>query len=63
MEQIASVSTIEDDAAYGQVNLVELIHKADKGEQRASYYETPVGTQGDGSMQRRIKSFKVRIIS
>jgi hypothetical protein len=36
--------------------------KADKGESKAAYYETPVGTQGDGSMQRRIKSFKVRII-
>jgi hypothetical protein len=61
MEQIASVSTIEDDATYGQVNLVELINKADKGEPNAIHYETPVETKDGQSMQRRIESFKVRI--
>ena len=61
MEQIASISTIEDDVAYGQVNLVELINKVDKGESKAAYYEIPVGAQGDGFMKRRIESFKVFI--
>ena len=61
MEQIASISTVEDDAAYGQVNLVELINKVDKGEPKAAYYEIPVGAQGDGFMKRRIESFKVFI--
>ena len=62
MEQIASISTVEDDA-YGQVNLVELIHKVDKGEPKAAYYETPVGAQGDGFMKRRVESFKVNLLT
>ena len=57
MEQIASVSTIEDDVAYGQVNLVELINKVNKREPKAAYYETP---QDDGGMKRRIENYKVR---
>ena len=59
MEQIASIFIVEDGAAYGQVNLVELINKVDKGEPKAAYSETPVGTQGD-EMKRRIKNYKVR---
>ena len=58
MEQIASVSTMEDSAHYGQVNLVELIHKVDRGDSRAAYYDT----EGDQSMKRRIESFKVSIM-
>ena len=62
MEQIASISTVEDDAAYGQVNLVELINKVDKGEPKTAYYEIPIGAaQGDGSMKRRVESFKVNL--
>ena len=60
MEQIASFSTIEDDA-YGPVNLIKLIHKVDEGESKAAYSDTAVGTQGDQSMKRRIESFKVKI--
>ena len=61
MEQIASVSTVEDGATYRQVNLVELINKVDKGEP----YEMAAGTQDDRdqSMQRRIESLKVSITS
>ena len=64
MEQITSVSMVEDDA-YGQVDLVELIHKVDKGESRREsrviYYDSAAGTQGDQSMKRRIDSFKVNL--
>ena len=63
MEQIASISTVEDDVAYGQVNLVELINKVDKGEPKAACYEIPVGAQGDGFMKRRVESFKVNLSS
>ena len=62
MEQIATILTVEDDAAYGQVNLVELIHKVDKGEPKATCYETPVGTQGNGFMKRRIENYKVNLL-
>ena len=61
MEQIASFSTVEDDA-YGPVNLIKLIHRTDEGESKAAYYyDTAAGTQGDQSMKRRIESFKVKI--
>lgn len=62
MEQIASVSTVKDDA-YGQVNLVDLIHKVDKGEPKVVYYDTAAGspTGGDQSMKRRIESFQVKV--
>ena len=51
MGQIASISTVEDGAAYRQVNLI------DKGEP----CEMAAGTQNDRdqSMQRRIESLKV----
>ena len=62
MEQIASISTVEDDAAYGQVNLVELINKVDKGEPKAAYYETQAWTQGDEFMKRRIQNYKVNLL-
>ena len=59
MEQIVSVATVEDDA-YGQVNLVELIHKADQGESKAAYYDIDTAG-GDQIMKRRISNFKVEI--
>ena len=65
MEQIASVSVVEDEAyTYGQVNLVELINtlETDKGESKGMYYEVVAGTQGDQQalgMKRRIDNFKV----
>lgn len=59
MQQIISVSTVEDDAHYGQVNLVELIHKVDQSESKAITYDTATEAQGDQSMKRRIESLKV----
>lgn len=57
MDQIISILRVEDDV-YGKVNLIELIHKVDKEEPKATYYDTA----GDQTMKRRIESFKVRII-
>ena len=59
MEQLHSVSEVEDDAAY---DLVELINKVDKGESNMMYYDAIPGTQlqGDQYMKRRIESFKVK---
>lgn len=50
MEQIASVSTVEDDAHGLVVNLIELIHKV---ESKAAYYGAA------GTNQSRIENFKV----
>ena len=46
MEQIISVSAVEESDAYGPVNLMKLMHKIDEGESKATYYDTAAGTQG-----------------
>ena len=46
MEQIISVSAVEESDAYGLVNLMKLMHKIDEGESKSTYYDTAAGTQG-----------------
>ena len=54
MEKIVSICAKEDDA-YGQVDLVELINRADPN---LLYDITP--TKRGGSLRRRIYDFKVK---
>lgn len=56
MDKITAVCSSEDDA-YGQVDLVELINKADKAEPRATYELT--AAKQDDAMKRQIVDFKV----
>ena len=57
MEKLSSVCTDEDGVAYGQVDLVELINRADKAESKAVHGQA--AAKHDDPMKRRVNDYKV----